>query len=144
MKERKGPFGVMVGGIVDSVVQGARRRAQDREPRALVYGADGRPRLLPHDAPGREELITAAARLIELVGAPAAAEAEAEAETEAGLGAEEVRSVSALEPDPDVVTDAEVITPDAVETTDDVATTDEVVTDADVVAPDDDAPDARP
>ena len=66
MKERKGPFGVMVGGIVDSVVQTARRRAQDREPRALIYDASGRPRLLKQGEPGREELVETGARLIEL------------------------------------------------------------------------------
>ncbi len=60
MKERKGPFGVMVGGIVDSVVQTARRRAQDREPRALVYGADGRPRMLDAGEEGRDGLVETA------------------------------------------------------------------------------------
>ena len=90
MKERKGPFGLMVGGIVDSVVQTARRRAQDREPRAVIYDGAGRPRLLKADADGRDELIAAAGRLIELAGPPsreqAAAEDEAaaaEAETQA-------------------------------------------------------------
>jgi hypothetical protein len=92
MKERKGPFGVMVGGIVDSVVQTARRRAQDREPRALIYGEDGRPRMLKSEDDGRAELIAAAGKLIELAGPPTrdeaaadeeAAVAEAEAETQA-------------------------------------------------------------
>ena len=99
MKERKGPFGLMVGGIVDSVVQTARRRAQDREPRALLYAADGRPCLVPAEAPGRAELIATAGRLIELAGPPtrdeaaaddaaAEAEAEAEAQTEAEAAAD--------------------------------------------------------
>ena len=84
MKERKGPFGVMVGGIVDSVVQTARRRVQEREPRALVYGADGRPRVLVAGDDGRDGLVETAARLIELVGADGrAADAEAEADAEA-------------------------------------------------------------
>lgn len=93
MKERKGPFGLMVGGIVDSVVQTARRRAQDREPRALIYDASGRPRLLKQGDAGREGLVETGGRLIELVGGVAAAEngdepdaddvAAAEAETEA-------------------------------------------------------------
>src|SRR5215217_5773319 len=78
VKERKGPFGQMVGGIVDSVVQTARRRAQDREPRALVYDAAGRPRLLKQGEPGRDALVEAGARLIELVGAPVAADGAAE------------------------------------------------------------------
>lgn len=101
MKERKGPFGMMVGGIVDSVVQTARRRAQDREPRALVYDSSGRPRLVQADAPGRDELIATAGLLIELAGVTgreaaeeeegavdaAEAEALAEAETEADASA---------------------------------------------------------
>jgi hypothetical protein len=78
VKERKGPFGQMVGGIVDSVVQTARRRAQDREPRALLYDAAGRPRLLKHGDPAREGLVETGARLIELVGAPAAVNGAAE------------------------------------------------------------------
>ena len=93
MKERKGPFGLMVGGIVDSVVQTARRRAQDREPRALIYDASGRPRLLKQGDPGRDELVETGARLIELTR-PAVVEegddatdaddvAAAEAETQA-------------------------------------------------------------
>ena len=93
MKERKGPFGTMVGGIVDSVVQTARRRAQDREPRALLYDSSGLARMVRADAPGGDALVTTAGKLIELVGSPArdaaaeeaaaeAAEAEAEAETE--------------------------------------------------------------
>jgi hypothetical protein len=96
VKERKGPFGLMVGGIVDSVVQTARRRAQDREPRALVYDASGRPRLLKQGDAGRDGLIETAGRLIELAAAPppavvdeepdagdvAAAEAETQAEAE--------------------------------------------------------------
>lgn len=91
MKERKGPFGVMVGGIVDSVVQGARRRALDREPRALLYDESGLSRTVRVTDPGGDDLITTAGALIDLVTAPpAAAEdeaadeaAEAEAQTQA-------------------------------------------------------------
>jgi hypothetical protein len=99
VKERKGPFGLMVGGIVDSVVQTARRRAHDREPRALIYDASGRPRLLKADDPGREELVATGGRLIELLGPSlveedpdaedlAAAEAETQADAESA-GADE-------------------------------------------------------
>jgi nucleotide-binding universal stress UspA family protein len=70
VKERKGPFGLVVGGIVDSVVQTARRRTQDREPRAIVYDADGRPRLLGPDDPARDDVVDTAAKLIDLAGAP--------------------------------------------------------------------------
>ena len=96
MKERKGPFGQMVGGIVDSVVQTARRRAADREPRALIYDASGRSRTVRPGEPGGDEIVDAAGRLIDLVGAPpasadddAAAEeaAEAEAQTQADAAA---------------------------------------------------------
>jgi hypothetical protein len=84
VKERKGPFGLVVGGIVDSVVQTARRRTQDREPRALVYGADGRPRLVRPGEPGGEALIETAGRLIDLVGtAPEADELDPDDATEA-------------------------------------------------------------
>jgi hypothetical protein len=90
MKERKGPFGLMVGGIVDSVVQTARRRAQDREPRVLLYDASGRPRLLQHDDDGRDELIETGGRLIDLVGGvpPAAEEDEPDADDLAAAEAE--------------------------------------------------------
>lgn len=100
MKERKGPFGLMVGGIVDSVVQTARRRALGREPRVIVYDDAGLPRLLKPDEPGREELVATATRLIELNGVPPvegepddaeaqAAEAEAEAEARAAREADD-------------------------------------------------------
>jgi hypothetical protein len=88
VKERKGPFGVMVGGIVDSVVQTARRRAHDREPRALVYDASGRPRLLKQGEPGRDGLVETGAHLIELVGPLAAAAAEEEPDADDVAAAE--------------------------------------------------------
>jgi hypothetical protein len=110
VKERKGPFGLMVGGIVDSVVQTARRRAQDREPRAVVYDAAGRPRLLKADDAGRDELITSAARLIELAGPPsreqAAADDEAGADERAAAEAETRAEAAAADADPDAA-DAE-------------------------------------
>jgi hypothetical protein len=149
MKERKGPFGQMVGGIVDTVVQGARRRAQDREPRVLLYDENGHPQLVPQDAPAREAMIAAAGELIDLVGG---APPEAETETETGVAAEDLAAVSAVEADPDevgdveVVTDAEIVeTDDAIATADDeVATVDETVRDADVVAPEPEPDDDRP
>jgi hypothetical protein len=98
VKERKGPFGLMVGGIVDSVVQTARRRAQDREPRAVLYDAAGRARLLKADAAGREELIVAAGRLIDLAGPPSREQAAAEDEAAA---AEAETQAEAAGADPD-------------------------------------------
>jgi len=88
MKERKGPFGLMVGGIVDSVVQTARRRAQDREPRALVYDAAGRPRLLKQGDPGRDGLVETGGRLIELAAVPAAAGVDEELDADDVAAAE--------------------------------------------------------
>jgi hypothetical protein len=149
VKERKGPFGQMVGGIVDTVVQGARRRAQDREPRVLLYDEHGHPQLVPHDAPAREAMITAAGELIDLVGgAPPEAEAETETETETEVTAEDAAAVSAVEADPDEVDDTEVVTDaEIVETDDDIATADDEVATADDVVdadvapePDDDRP----
>jgi hypothetical protein len=83
VKERKGPFGVMVGGIVDSVVQTARRRAADREPRALIYDASGRPRMVRPGEPGGDGLIAAAGKLIDLIGPPPAGADEGDAAAEA-------------------------------------------------------------
>lgn len=114
MKERKGAFGLMVGGIVDSVVQTARRRAQDREPRALVYDADGRPRLLKADEPGRSDLIATAGRLIDLAAPPTrdqaaadeeaaedVADAEAQTQAEAEAAAEATDDAAAAKSDGD-------------------------------------------
>ena len=89
----------MVGGILDSVVQTARRRAQDREPRALLYDASGRPRMVRAGDPGGDRLIAAAAGLIDLATSPppvagddeADEAAAAEAETQADAAAAEVR-----------------------------------------------------
>ena len=105
MKERKGPFGLMVGGIVDSVVQTARRRAQDREPRALIYDAAGRPRLLKQGEDGRDELVETGGRLIELVGVTAANGADAD-DADAD-DADHVADPDAGDPDADDVAAAE-------------------------------------
>jgi hypothetical protein len=78
MKERKGPFGLVVGGIVDSVVHSARRRAQDREPRALLYDAAGLPGLVRASDRGGDELIATAGKLIDLAQPPPPPVAEAE------------------------------------------------------------------
>jgi hypothetical protein len=90
VKERKGPFGVMVGGIVDSVVQTARRRAQDREPRALIYDSSGQSRMVRPGDPGGDALVAIAGELIDLtttpppvVGEDQAAEEEAQTQADA-------------------------------------------------------------
>jgi hypothetical protein len=95
VKERKGPFGLIAGGLVDSVMQTARRRAQDREPRALVYDAAGHPRLLGPDEPGRDDLVETAGRLIDLVGADGRDTADAEAEAEAEAAEAEAEAARA-------------------------------------------------
>jgi hypothetical protein len=102
MKERKGPFGLMVGGIVDSVVQTARRRAADREPRALVYDASGQPRMVRPGEPGGDALVAAAGALIDLVGVPPAAvdeDEEAAAEEAAAAEAETQADAAAADAD---------------------------------------------
>ena len=94
MKERKGPFGQMVGGIVDSVVQTARRRAQDREPRALIYDSSGQSRMVRPGDPGGDALVETAGKLINLTTAPPPvvgeeedAEATSEEQTQAAAAA---------------------------------------------------------
>ena len=93
MKERKGGFGQLAGGIVDNVVQTARRRAASREPRALLYDAAGLSRTVRPGRPGVDTLVANAGKLIDLTTAPpppvdeAAEEAAAEAETQAEAAA---------------------------------------------------------
>jgi hypothetical protein len=97
VKERKGPFGLIVGGVVDSVVQTARRRAQDREPRAVIYDAAGRARLLTADDDGREALIVTAGRLIELAAPPPRAAEEADEAADAEAAEAESQTEAAAE-----------------------------------------------
>ena len=99
MKERKGPFGLMVGGIVDSVVQTARRRAADREPRALIYDASGQPRMVRPGDPGGDALVATAGKLIDLVGAPPAADEEDAADEAAAAEAETQEDAAAADAD---------------------------------------------
>ncbi|MEA2479010.1 MAG: hypothetical protein QOJ07_932 [Thermoleophilaceae bacterium] len=67
MKERRGgSFGDMVGGIAGQVALTVKRRQQDREPRVLLYGDDGRPSVLRQGAHYREAIVETAGRLIEL------------------------------------------------------------------------------
>ena len=95
MKERKGPFGQMVGGIVDSVVQTARRRAADREPRALVYDSSGQSRMVRPGDRGGDELVAAAGSLIDLVGPPPASADEDAAAEEAAVAEAETQADAA-------------------------------------------------
>lgn len=56
--------------IADTITGGVRRRAREREPRAVVYDAAGEPRIVPAGSDEQAELIDAAARVIELADDP--------------------------------------------------------------------------
>jgi hypothetical protein len=68
VRERRGPLG-RVGGIVDSVVTGMRRRQQSRQPRVVLYDSAGHARLLPPDTAGHDALLDTAERILEAAGA---------------------------------------------------------------------------
>ncbi|MEA2374521.1 MAG: hypothetical protein QOD53_984 [Thermoleophilaceae bacterium] len=71
MKERQDSLAAR---IADTISGGVRRRAQDREPRAILFDAAGEPRILPAGGEAQAELIEAAERLVEIVVGKAAAE----------------------------------------------------------------------
>jgi hypothetical protein len=56
--------------IADTITGGVRRRQQDREPRAVLYDADGEPRLVPAGGHAQAELIESAERLVEIALEP--------------------------------------------------------------------------
>ncbi len=66
MKEKKGPVGRAVGAVAQGIAGAARRRAEQRQPRVLVYGADGDGRLVEPGTLEHEQLVDTAARLIAL------------------------------------------------------------------------------
>ncbi len=68
-EQRKGALG-RVGDLAESLAAGAKRRQQAREPRVLVYDADGEPRVLQPGMKGRDELVEIAGRMVELVARP--------------------------------------------------------------------------
>lgn len=65
MREPKGQFAK----LADTITGTMRRRQRDREPRVLVYGADGHPRRVPPSDDVHAEIVDLATRLVELVNA---------------------------------------------------------------------------
>lgn len=84
MKERQDSLAAR---IADTISGGVRRRAQEREPRAVLFDAAGEPRIVPPGSEAHAQLIEAAERLVEIAvgkgGPDADAEADAEAKAEA-------------------------------------------------------------
>ena len=79
MREPRGQFAK----IADTITGTMRRRQRDREPRVLLYGADGRPRTLPPGDEGHAGIVEAAEKLVLLAtGGEKPAEPAAEEEPE--------------------------------------------------------------
>ena len=73
MRERRNQFEK----IADTISGWSNRRQRAREPRVLVYGADGHPRLIRPGTDGQAEIVEVAERLVELATGREAAEDEA-------------------------------------------------------------------
>jgi hypothetical protein len=71
MKERaRGPIGRATD-LAEGVAAAVRRIQRDREPRVLLYDAEGIPRLLQPESRGYDRVLDACERMVELVdGAP--------------------------------------------------------------------------
>jgi hypothetical protein len=67
MKERRGAIGRATG-LAEGVAATVRRMQRDREPRVLVYDAQGGSRLLHPESRGYERLMDVCARMVEVVG----------------------------------------------------------------------------
>lgn len=67
--QRKGPLG-RVGDIAETLAAGAKRRQQAREPRVVLYDAEGEPRVLQPGMKSRDELVDLAERMVELAAKP--------------------------------------------------------------------------
>lgn len=70
MREQKGQFAK----LADTITGTMRRRQRDREPRVLLYDADGLSRRVPPDDDAHGEIVDLATRLVELTGASAQAQ----------------------------------------------------------------------
>jgi hypothetical protein len=68
VKERRGALGRATG-IAEGVAATVRRIARDREPRVILYNADGYARLLQPEARGHERILELGDQMIELVNA---------------------------------------------------------------------------
>jgi hypothetical protein len=62
MRERRNQFEK----IADTISGWSTRRQRDREPRVLVYGADGRPQLIRPDGDGHAGIVEVAEKLVVL------------------------------------------------------------------------------
>jgi hypothetical protein len=67
MRERRGAIGRATG-LAEGVAATVRRMQRDREPRVLVYDAEGGSRLLHPESRGYEALLDACVRMVEVVG----------------------------------------------------------------------------
>jgi hypothetical protein len=73
MRERRGQFAK----IADTITGTMRRRQRDREPRVLLYGADGRPRTLSPSDDAHPAIVELAEKLVVLATGRAEPEEEA-------------------------------------------------------------------
>jgi hypothetical protein len=73
MREPRGQFAK----IADTITGTMRRRQRGREPRVLLYGADGRPRTLPPSDDAHPAIVDAAEKLVVLATGRAEPEEEA-------------------------------------------------------------------
>ena len=62
MREPRGQFAK----LADTITGTMRRRQRDREPRVLLYGADGRPRMLSPSDDAHPAIVEVAAQLVDL------------------------------------------------------------------------------
>jgi hypothetical protein len=74
--------------IADTISGGVRRRAQEREPRAVLYDAAGEPRVVAAGSEEQLALVEAAEGVIEAAVGKSAAEAAAEADAQAKADAD--------------------------------------------------------
>jgi hypothetical protein len=72
VREQKGQFAK----LADTFTATMRRRQRDREPRVLLYPADGRPRRVPPTGDAHAEIVEIANRLVELASAAEPEEGE--------------------------------------------------------------------
>ena len=66
MREPRGAWARTVGAAVESLAGAARRRQVEREPRAIVYDADGHSRLVAAGTPEHERLVETARAMVAL------------------------------------------------------------------------------
>jgi hypothetical protein len=70
VKERRGAIGRATG-IAEGVAATVRRIARDREPRVILYNADGYARLLQPEARGHDRVLELGEQMVELVNSEA-------------------------------------------------------------------------